>query len=388
MKRGNQAPLQDGSFDRHSQTPPGMPMDVSTPDFVLGVIKTLMLTSQKQYAGAFYCVVSELAIGTPPQPFSVILSLQQSDLFVLSSTCKDPDYARRNHYDSVKSVTYVENGTDLNVSFWHSQGRGFISQDTVHIGPVSILNQNFVEATNIDTAGSTYGVYFEGQLGLGPKYGNSSTGARNLATSMYSQGLISKNIFSMIFSRAVDEIGVLIFGGTNWDMDLDEMPMIPVTNVTGNYDWPIDVLTNTWQVSAGYVKLGSGSAVNKTLDGYTAWIQTEFPLIGLPNDLVDQLHTYMNARPFGWSPVYVVDCDDRKDWLDLVFNLGGKDFRMSPYDYAQEFNEDGLKLCISMFISNGNPDDDKVPTIALGLGFLKAFQTVFDLERNMIGCEF
>jgi hypothetical protein len=28
-----------------------------------------------------------------------------------------------------------------------------------------------------------------------------------------------------------------------------------------------------------------------------------------------------------------------------------------------------------------------VPTIALGVGFLKGFQTVFDLERNMISCE-
>jgi saccharopepsin len=336
----------------------------------------------------FYCVVSELAVGTPPQPFNVILSLRQSDLFVLSSTCDDPNYAGRRHYDSAKSATYVENGTALNVSFWYSRGRGFISQDAIHIGLVSISDQNFVEARNVDTGASTYGVHFEGQLGLGPKYGNSTTGAGNLATSMYSQGLISKNIFSMMFSHAVDETGVLIFGGTNWDMDLDDVAMIPVTNVTGNSEWDTDVLTNAWQVSAGYIQLGSGIVVNKSLDGYTAWIQTEFPLIALPNDLADQLHTYMNAHQLGWSPLYGVDCDDRKNWPDLVLNLGGKDFRMSPYDYAQEFNEDGDKSCLSMFVSNGVSDGDEIPTIALGLGFLKAFQAVFDLERNMVGCEF
>jgi hypothetical protein len=347
----------------------------------------LIITSQKQYAGMFYCVVSEIAVGTPPQPFNVIISLQQSDLFVLSSTCEDPDYAGRRHYDSANSATYIEDGTALNVSFWHSRGRGFISQDAVQIGPVSVLDQKFVEARNIDTAGSTHGVHFEGQLGLGPKHGNSSTGAGNIATSMYSQGLISKNIFSMMFSHAVDEIGALIFGGTHWDVDLDDVAMIPVTNVTGNSDMDFDVLNNAWQVSAGYVKLGSGAVVNKTLDGYTAWIQTEYPLIGLPADLVDQLHTYMDAHQLGWSPLYGVDCEGRKGWPDLVFNLGGKDFRMSPYDYAQEFDEDGNKRCISMFIRYVT-DDDEVPMIALGLGFLKAFQTVFDLERNMVGCKF
>jgi saccharopepsin len=314
----------------------------------------------------------------------VIISLQQSDLYVLSSTCEDPAYSRRRHYDSANSATYVENGTALNVSFWHSRGRGFVSQDAVQIGPVSVLDQSFVEAANIDTGGNTLGVYFEGQLGLGPKYGNSSTGAGNVVTSMYSQGLISKNIFSMAFAHTESETGALVFGGTHGDADLDDVAMIPVTNVTAKGHPEIDFITNAWQVSAGYVQLGSGIVVNRTLHGYTAWIQTEFPLIGLPADLVDQLHTYMNAYQIGWSPFYSVDCEGREDLADLVFNLGGKDFRMSAFDYAQEFS-DGT--CASMFTSNDVSDDDEVPTIALGLGFLKAFQTVFDLERNMIGCK-
>ncbi len=348
----------------------------------------LIITSQKQYAGMFYCIVSEIEVGTPPQPFNVIISMKQSDRYVLSSTCENPDYAGRRHYDSADSTTYIGNGTAVNVSFLHSRGRGFISQDTLQIGPVSILDQKFVEAAHIDTAASTHGVYFEGQLGLGPKYRNYSTGAGNIATSMYSQGLISKNTFSMLFPHAADEVGALIFGGTHWDVDLNEVAMIPVTNVTGNRDAEIDVLTNAWQVSAGYVQLGSGIVVNKTLDGYTAWIEPEFPLIGLPPDLVDKLRTYMDADRLGWSPIYGVDCEDRKDWPDLVFNLGGKDFRMSSYDYAQEFGENGRKQCLSMFISNGASGDDDIPMIALGLGFLKAFQTVFDLERNLVGCKF
>jgi hypothetical protein len=67
-----------------------------------------------------FIIVSELAVGTPPQSFQVILSLQQSDLFVLSNTCEDPAYKSRTHYDSAKSSTYVENGTAVDVMFWNA----------------------------------------------------------------------------------------------------------------------------------------------------------------------------------------------------------------------------------------------------------------------------
>ena len=75
----------------------------------------------------------------------------------------------------------------------------------------------------------------------------------------------------------------------------------------------------------------------------------------------------MNAYQLGWSPLYGVDCEGRKDWPDLVFNLGGKDFRMSPYDYAQEFNQDGNKMCLSMLIGNDVSDDDEVQSVPISL---------------------
>jgi len=239
----------------------------------------------------------------------------------------------------------------------------------------------------IETSMSNYHVYFEGTLGLGPKYGNSSTGSGNLVTNMYSQGLIPRNVFSMIIPHMEGDPGELIFGGTNGDVDLDDVVMVPVTNATGS-GWNPDVLTNAWQVSAGHVKLGSGIVLNRTLDGYTAFIEAEFPYIGLPSDVVDQMHVYMGAYRLGWSWIFALDCDGREKLSDLVFNLGGQEFRMSPFDYTEEYENDGQKRCISMFIDIDSREGDKVPTIALGMGFLRGFQTVFDLERNMIGCEF
>jgi hypothetical protein len=207
-------------------------------------------------------VVADIEVGTPSQWFSIILSLKQSDLYLLSTACKDPPSWYMHRYDSTKSSTYIANGTAVNVSFWSATVEGYTSQDTFHIGNFSVSDQNFAEATVIDTAVREK---FEGILGLGSKFGNSSTGSGNLATSMYSQGLIRKNVFSMTFPSTEHRLGELAFGGTNGDVDLDDVVMIPVTNVTGN-NWEPEVLRNTWQVSAGYVKLGHGTVINKPLD--------------------------------------------------------------------------------------------------------------------------
>jgi Eukaryotic aspartyl protease len=125
-----------------------------------------------------------------------------------------------------------------------------------------------------------------------------------------------------------------------------------------------------------------------TLDGYTAWIESEIPWIGLPDEFVNEMHSYMDAHQLGWSPIFAVDCGDRWKWRALMFVLGGEEFRMSLFDYTLEGEEDeGHVACYSLFL--GKPSaTEKTPNFALGAGFLRGFETVFDLERNMVGCEY
>lgn len=167
------------------------------------------------------------------------------------------------------------------------------------------------------------------------------------------------------------------------DVDLDDVVMIPVINVTGS-DCKIGVLTNTWQVSAGYVKVGSGIVLHETLDGYIAFIEAEVPHIGLSSDVVDQMHAYMGANMLGWSWIFALDCNASETMSDPVFNLGGKEFRIRKKLSTTMIRRCAVACLLTLAVGKG----DKLSTIALGMGFLRGFQTVFDLEKSMVGYEF
>lgn len=52
-----------------------------------------------------------------------------------------------NKYHSDKSKTYVQNGTKFEIRYGTGSLTGFLSQDTVTLGSISVQNQVFAEAT-------------------------------------------------------------------------------------------------------------------------------------------------------------------------------------------------------------------------------------------------
>jgi len=50
-------------------------------------------------------------------------------------------------YDSSASSTYKANGTEFSIQYGSGSMEGFVSQDTLTIGDLSIKGQDFAEAT-------------------------------------------------------------------------------------------------------------------------------------------------------------------------------------------------------------------------------------------------
>merc|ERR1712054_612861 len=90
--------------------------------------------SDAQYYG-------HLSIGTPAQEFKVIFDTGSSNLWVPSKKTSiihwNPLHAK---YDSTKSSTSIQNGS--------GSLTGFVSEDDVTIGNVTVSKQLFAEATN------------------------------------------------------------------------------------------------------------------------------------------------------------------------------------------------------------------------------------------------
>jgi saccharopepsin len=109
---------------------------------------------------------STIALGTPPQEFKVVLDTGSSNLLVPSSECGSIACYLHQKYDSSASSTYKKNGTEFGIRYGSGEVSGFISNDVLRIGDLSIKGQDFGETTNEPGLAFAFG-RFDGILGLG-----------------------------------------------------------------------------------------------------------------------------------------------------------------------------------------------------------------------------
>lgn len=290
----------------------------------------------------------------------------------------EKEFENHNHYNSSLSSTHVFNETRIQIPFLNALGSGLTSQDHITIGVVTVADQLFAEVYMVRHGWSTGEVYWDGVLGLGATKGNSSMGTENLATAMWKQGLIEKNVFELTIPRNEADIGQLILGGMSDDVGEDEVKWIPVSNKTVVI---ADEVRSGWIVAASSVMVGDGTKVNNTVrSNATAWIETEMPFLMLPDTMVDEIHRLIRARQIGWSPFYSVNKKERRSFPELMFKLGGEEVRITGYDYTICDGSDCISLLMGIY---GNDE-----LVVLGGGFLRGVRSVFDLENDRVGCKF
>ncbi|KAK5734693.1 aspartic proteinase precursor [Elasticomyces elasticus] len=306
---------------------------------------------------------SDIAIGTPPQEFKVVLDTGSSNLWVPSTDCGSIACYLHSKYDHSGSSTYKKNGSDFEIRYGSGELSGYISQDTVQIGDLKLKDQLFAEATAEPGLAFAFG-RFDGIMGLG----YDTISVNHITPPFYTmidQGLLDEPVFAFYLGDTNSgEDSEAIFGGINKDHYTGEMTKIPLRRKA------------YWEVDLDAITFGGQTA---EIESTGAILDTGTSLIALPSTLAELLNKEIGAKK-GYNGQYTVECTARDSLSDLTFTLTGHNFTIGPYDYILEVQGS----CISSFMGFDIPEPAG-PLAILGDAFLRQWYSVYDLGNNAVG---
>ncbi|KHJ34511.1 putative vacuolar protease a [Erysiphe necator] len=305
---------------------------------------------------------AEIAIGTPPQTFKVVLDTGSSNLWVPSSKCHSIACFLHKSYKSSMSSSYRQNGSSFEIRYGSGSLSGFVSEDTVSIGDLTIKEQLFAEAVSEPGLAFAFG-RFDGILGLG----FDTISVNHIQPPFYTmvkQGLLDEPVFSFSLSDGENNGSEVIFGGVDAELFTGNITKLPLRRKA------------YWEVDLQSISFGNQTA---EFEGTGAILDTGTSLIGLPSDVSELLNAEIGAKR-GFNGQYNVECSKREKLPNVTFNLSGYDFEITPYDYILDIQG----TCISGFMGIDIPSPAG-PIVILGDAFLRKWYSIYDLGNATVG---
>ncbi|EGS22121.1 aspartic-type endopeptidase-like protein [Thermochaetoides thermophila DSM 1495] len=304
---------------------------------------------------------SEISLGTPPQTFKVVLDTGSSNLWVPSVDCGSIACYLHTKYDSSASSTYKPNGTKFEIRYGSGSLSGFVSQDVLRIGDITVKGQDFAEATSEPGLAFAFG-RFDGILGLG----YDTISVNRIVPPFYNmieQKVIDEPVFAFYLSDTSGQSEVT-FGGIDKTKYKGKITTIPLRRKA------------YWEVDFDAISYGDDTA---ELENTGVILDTGTSLIALPSQLAEMLNAQLGAKK-NFAGQYTIDCAKRDALKDITFTLAGYNFTLTPYDYILEVSGS----CISTFMGMDFPAPTG-PLAILGDAFLRKYYSIYDLGANTVG---
>ncbi|EEF43206.1 cyprosin isoform X2 [Ricinus communis] len=226
----------------------------------------------------------EVAIGSPPQTFTVVFDTGSSNLWVPSSKCVlSITCYFHSKFRAKMSRTYTKIGLPCKIDYGSGSISGFFSQDYVKLGDATVRDQEFVEVTREGLL-AFLGTQFDGILGLG--FQEITVGqATPVWYNMVRQGHVNQKLFSLWLNRdpTAGMGGEIVFGGLDWRHFRGEHTYVPVTE------------KGYWQIEVGDVFIAKKST-GMCEYGCAAIVDSGTSFIAGPTTIVTQINHAIGAQ--------------------------------------------------------------------------------------------
>merc|ERR1711907_2567 len=308
--------------------------------------------SDAQYFG-------EVSIGTPPQTFKVVFDTGSSNLWVPSSETSIIHWNPHPKYDHKKSSTYVANGTKFAIQYGSGSLTGFVSEDTVTVGNMTVTNQLFAEATV--------------EPGLSFKIGKMD-GIMGMAFQRIAVNGIKPTWYDLLAAQGMENKFAFYLGTGNGDNSEMVLGGVDTALYTGDIHYVPLTEDAYWMFTMDSFAIGNVSETK-----VTAIADTGTSLLAGPTDFITSIQEAIGATPLAHGE-YTLDCSKLDTLPKLTITLNGKDFVLEGKDYAIQISGQ----CLSGFMGIDLPSDNPVKFI-LGDVFLRKFYSIYDAGNKQVG---
>lgn len=351
------------------------------------VLSNMRAQSQLLHALQYY---GEVEIGTPPQKFTVIFDTGSGHLLVPSAKCESDACTMHKSFAAHNSSTYMpvgwadeplkraddENDRDTKViNFASGDAVGQFTRDRVCLGGTTMFctTADFVEMTE-ESDDPFKDAAWDGVLGLGqsisdaPEFNIFGVMAQSATPKMQAP------IFAVYLGRHVSDDAEITFGSVRKERMASPLTWLPVSE-EGYWQFQFTDFLVDGKPTGLCSKYGKRQC--------QAVLDTGSSLMMGPQGDLDQLlkllHFDANSTTQNFTEGF--------KFPKLGFQIAGKTFEMEPDDYMDRSRDEstpkGMELCWAHLMPIG--DTGRGPIVVLGMPFLRAFYTAYDMKSKKIG---
>ncbi|KAI9315308.1 aspartic peptidase domain-containing protein [Dichotomocladium elegans] len=387
----------------------------------------------------------KVAIGTPPQDFTVTFDTGSADLWVPSSKCP-PSECPNVNFNEKASSTFKNLNEPFSIQYGIGSANGSYATDTVSVGGLTVRNQQFGLAiqtesilSNPGTVGGTGSntpstsnstssgsqITSNGILGMGypsltaaasgqsNQFGNNNNGTYNpFVFNLVDQNLIDQPLFSVYMNNAKEEgwAGEVILGGVDKSKYIGDITYLPVAKLKTSTN-PLEPLFGGSNTSGYYYWMVYGQGVSvvdsknpksvkasvKLARPSAYIIDTGTTLAYFPNKIAEQMADALVGRGNyaleESSQTYLTYCSAAQNSTTIQLQLShSSDISTDPLTLAVPVSQlvipldattvEEASVCMLGIAPIGSSSSNM---FLIGDSILRSSYLVFDIGNNQIG---